>query len=357
MPAHTLTPSIVLDRVSFAWPDGSSALADVSGAFGVGRTGLVGRNGSGKSTLLRLIAGELTPVGGAHHDVDGCRVPPAAAHARRRSSRRRAARRRPRRSARCARSSPATSIRATSTRSARTGTSSRARTPRSPRPDSRPACSTDASASSPAARRCSPRSPASGCAAASIALLDEPTNNLDRDARARLADMVRGWRGTLVVVSHDVSLLELMDDTAELYDNELSVFGGPYSRVAGVARRRAGCRAAGREGRRAGGAPREARAHRGRDEDRPAAGDGPEGAAREARARRSSPATASARPRSRRASCAPRRPIAKESAARRRSTPPSAGCATTTRCASTCPIPTCPPGAASPRSATASARG
>ena len=26
MPAHTLTPSVVLDRVSFAWPDGSSAL-------------------------------------------------------------------------------------------------------------------------------------------------------------------------------------------------------------------------------------------------------------------------------------------------------------------------------------------
>ena len=64
MPAHTLTPSVVLDRVSFAWPDGSSALTDVSGAFGVGRTGLVGRNGSGKSTLLRLIAGELTPAAG-----------------------------------------------------------------------------------------------------------------------------------------------------------------------------------------------------------------------------------------------------------------------------------------------------
>jgi ATPase subunit of ABC transporter with duplicated ATPase domains len=32
-----------------------------------------------------------------------------------------------------------------------------------------------------------------------------------------------------VVVSHDVALLELMDDTAELYAGELSVFGGPYS--------------------------------------------------------------------------------------------------------------------------------
>ncbi len=64
---------------------------------------------------------------------------------------------------------------------------------------------------------------------APITLLDEPTNNLDRDARAKLAAMVRAWKGTLIVVSHDLSLLELMDDTAELYAQTLSVFGGPYS--------------------------------------------------------------------------------------------------------------------------------
>src|SRR5690606_3873570 len=39
---------------------------------------------------------------------------------------------------------------------------------------------------------------ASAAASAPIALLDEPTNNLDRDARARLYDMVRAWRGALV---------------------------------------------------------------------------------------------------------------------------------------------------------------
>ena len=64
MPAHTLTPSVVLDHVSFSWPDGTTALPGVTGAFGAGRTGLVGRNGSGKSTLLRLIAGELAPESG-----------------------------------------------------------------------------------------------------------------------------------------------------------------------------------------------------------------------------------------------------------------------------------------------------
>src|SRR5690606_7040788 len=57
-------PALTLDHLSFSWPDGSVALDDVSGSFGDGRTGLVGRNGSGKSTLLRLAAGELTPTSG-----------------------------------------------------------------------------------------------------------------------------------------------------------------------------------------------------------------------------------------------------------------------------------------------------
>ncbi|WP_415127835.1 AAA family ATPase [Microbacterium sp.] len=68
---------------------------------------------------------------------------------------------------------------------------------------------------------------------APIALLDEPTNNLDRDARARVYDLVRTWRGALIVVSHDTTLLELMDDTAELYGSSLSTFGGPYSQWRG----------------------------------------------------------------------------------------------------------------------------
>ena len=56
---------VVLDDLSFSWPDGSSSLRHISGAFSRGRTGLVGANGSGKSTLLRLIAGELTPTAGS----------------------------------------------------------------------------------------------------------------------------------------------------------------------------------------------------------------------------------------------------------------------------------------------------
>src|SRR5690606_19870614 len=47
--------------------------------------------------------------------------------------------------------------------------------------------------------------------------------------RRALSSLVRAWKGALVVVSHDTALLDLMDDTAEIYGSELSVFGGPYS--------------------------------------------------------------------------------------------------------------------------------
>src|SRR5690606_32515435 len=60
---------------------------------------------------------------------------------------------------------------------------------------------------------------------ADVALLDEPTNSLDGAARERLHELVRTWRGALVVVSHDRDLLELVDEVAELRTGELSTFG------------------------------------------------------------------------------------------------------------------------------------
>ena len=55
-------PSLVVEGLSFRWPNGRSALHHCSLRIpGPGLWMLVGGNGSGKSTLLRLIAGLLEP--------------------------------------------------------------------------------------------------------------------------------------------------------------------------------------------------------------------------------------------------------------------------------------------------------
>ena len=219
--------SVTLTDVSFVWPNGDVALTGISGSFGAGRTGLVGANGSGKSTLLRLLAGRLEPSSGRialagdvgylpqtltlgvdatvadllgiseklaafraiesgnvavhHFDVLGDDWDiEALAH------------------------------------EALADIGLNADLDRSVRQIS----GGEAMLVATAGLRLR-RTP--------ITLLDEPTNNLDRVARERLRGLVATWPGTLIVVSHDVSLLEQMDATAELYRGALSVFGGPYS--------------------------------------------------------------------------------------------------------------------------------
>ncbi len=46
-----------------------------------------------------------------------------------------------------------------------------------------------------------------------VLLLDEPTNDLDVDTLSNLEDLLDGWPGTLVVVSHDRYLTERVTDT------------------------------------------------------------------------------------------------------------------------------------------------
>ncbi|HZU92254.1 MAG TPA: ABC-F family ATP-binding cassette domain-containing protein [Microbacterium sp.] len=228
MSSPTLHASVVLDRLTFTWPDGSTALTEVSGSFGTGRTGLVGRNGAGKSTLLRLMAGDLAPTSGVITatgeiaylpqqltlDVDR-RVAELLGVA-----------------------SALDAVRAIEAGDV------------DPAHFDAVGDDWDIEARAEASLAEAGLSPdfldrrvgeLSGGEAvlvaiagirlrrAPITLLDEPTNNLDRDARAKLSAMVESWKGALVVVSHDLSLLELMDDTAELYGGGLSVFGGPYS--------------------------------------------------------------------------------------------------------------------------------
>ena len=55
-----------------------------------------------------------------------------------------------------------------------------------------------------------------------VMLLDEPTNDLDVDTLAEVEDVLDGWAGTLVVVSHDRWFLErVCDDVYAVLDGEL----------------------------------------------------------------------------------------------------------------------------------------
>ncbi len=59
-------------------------------------------------------------------------------------------------------------------------------------------------------------------------LLDEPTNDLDIETLTEFEDLLDGWPGTLVVVSHDRYFLERVTEhvVAMLGDGELSFLGG-----------------------------------------------------------------------------------------------------------------------------------
>ena len=228
MSASLTKSAVVLDDLTFTWPDGSRALTGVSGAVGAGRTGLVGRNGSGKSTLLQLIAGILTPVSGSVTVAGDVAYLPQQLT--------------------LDTETPVAELLGigpvlAAVRAVVSGDVDpvhfdtigddwdiEARATAALAEAGLPADALD--------RRVGELSGGEAVLAAvagirlrraAVTLLDEPTNNLDREARARLYALVREWRGALVVVSHDVALLELMDDTAELYGGALSVFGGPYS--------------------------------------------------------------------------------------------------------------------------------
>jgi len=223
-------PSVVLHDVTFSWPDGATPIAAVSGAFSRGRTGLVGLNGAGKSTLLRLVAGRLRPTSG-RISVSG-----VADYL-------------PQRLTLDTRATVADllgvravvdAVRAITDGDVRSelfdvvgdGWDTEER-----------ALAELAGAGLPASDGVldRPVGTLSGGEAmlvavtgvrlrgADVALLDEPTNNLDGSARERLHEIVRTWRGALVVVSHDRALLELVDETAELRTGGLTTFGGTYA--------------------------------------------------------------------------------------------------------------------------------
>ncbi|MEU9333578.1 ATP-binding cassette domain-containing protein [Streptomyces sp. NPDC048290] len=224
MTKHTTAP-VLCTGLSFAWPDGTSVLDDISWAAGDGRTGLIGRNGSGKSTLLRLIAGRLAPTSGTVHvagepgylpqdltlhpatpvdEVLGVARIRAALHA----------------------------IEAGDTSEDHFTTLAdqwdvEERTQATLTRLGLDHIGLDRTVGDiSGGEAILLRLAALLLARPRVLLLDEPTNNLDRQARHHLRQAITEYRGTVIIVSHDRELLDGVDQITELRDGTVRDFGG-----------------------------------------------------------------------------------------------------------------------------------
>lgn len=220
--------AITLRNLTFEWPDGTIALDSVNGTFSTGRTGLIGRNGAGKSTLLRLIAGELQPTSGHIDAGDEVGYLPQTLTLRRDTTIAELLGIKPILDAMKAIEYGDVAQRHFDAIGDDWDIESRADE----------ALHQIGFSAADLDRRVAEVSGGEGMLIAitglrirrtPITLLDEPTNNLDSATRTKLAKFVDQWPGTLIVVSHDLELLEHMDSTAELYTGRLDTFGGPYS--------------------------------------------------------------------------------------------------------------------------------
>ena len=223
----SVRPAVGCAGLSLAWPDGSPVLAGLELAFAAGRTGLIGRNGSGKSTLLRLIAGHLAPSAGTISAVGDVAYLPQHL---------------PLDTARTVADLLGVGAAVRALRAVTAGDSS---------PQHFSAIGDDWDVEEralamldrmglPADLDRTVGTVSGGEAVltavagllvrrASITLLDEPTNNLDRPAREVLYQAVRSWPGVLVVVSHDRELLECIDQVVELREGGVRTYGGTFS--------------------------------------------------------------------------------------------------------------------------------
>ena len=216
---------VTLDSLSLSTPDGRPLFHDLTLSFGRQRTGVVGRNGCGKSTLLHAIDGTVDPTAGSiarHGSVallrqdwpdpsisvaDALGVTDALARLRRVE----------------AGKGDATDL-------------AEADWTLEPRIEAALAdvglAGLDLDrplASLSGGQRTRVAIARAVTAAPDLLLLDEPTNNLDKAGRAAIADLIAGWKGGVVVASHDRVLLEGMDRIVELTPVGCRLVAGGWS--------------------------------------------------------------------------------------------------------------------------------
>ncbi|MET8833875.1 ribosomal protection-like ABC-F family protein [Micromonospora sp. NPDC004540] len=226
---------VVCSNLSFSWPDDTPVFQNLSFTVPPGRTGLVAPNGAGKTTLLRLIAGELTPTGGAvtvdgvlgylpqnlplDGDLTVAQVLGVDAVLR--------------------------ALHAIEAGDAREEHFTTVGDDWDVEERSRAELDRLGLGDVPLDRRLATLSGGQvvslGLAAQllrrpDVLLLDEPTNNLDLDARHRLYGVLQEWSGCLLLVSHDRALLDRMDRIAELDRGEVRLFGGNFTAYEEAAR-------------------------------------------------------------------------------------------------------------------------
>lgn len=67
-------------------------------------------------------------------------------------------------------------------------------------------------------------------------ILDEPSNNLDRDGKDILLDFIKNYDGGLLLISHDRELLNEVQNIVELTDHGLTLYGGNFDFYKDVSR-------------------------------------------------------------------------------------------------------------------------
>ena len=217
--------SITVSRLGWSTPDGRPVLSNLDLSFGSERTGLVGRNGVGKSTLMQLIVGDLSPQSGAVSITGMIGMLRQTVQADPRET--------------VADLFGATEALALLGRAERGDANAEELGHADWTLEARMAAALDrlglqAGPQTPLSTLSGGRRTRVGLAALvfnepDFILLDEPTNNLDRDGRRAVIDLLATWRSGAIVVSHDRELLETLDAIVELNGLGATRYGGSFS--------------------------------------------------------------------------------------------------------------------------------